>query len=76
MGNKKFKPSSSNNARQVQIATIRYERWGLIIGQPRGHKRYGWFKFPSRNWKPANEKVQVTPEHISMSEQLKLIRGK
>lgn len=68
-------PKGSNNAKQTQIASVRYERWGVMIGRPKGHKGYGWYNFPSRNWKPANEKLQTVPEHINMTEQLKLIKS-
>lgn len=68
-------PKGSNNAKQTQIATVRFERWGVMIGRPQGHKRYGWYEFPERRWEPANEKLQTVPNHVPMYEQLKLIRG-
>lgn len=51
-------PRGSNNPRQTQIATMRYERFGKLIGESKGHKAAGWiWNFPDRPWSPADEKL-------------------
>lgn len=47
------KVHKGNEARSNRQASIKFEKQGVMVSRPKGHKKAGWVQFPSLNWKPA-----------------------
>lgn len=56
--NRKLGPKASNSPRQVQIAKVNFERWGMLVTRPKGHKGAGWFSAFPPVWETLDSKLR------------------